>query len=267
MDNQEKDIEILQSGYLSRYPCDIDRIPVYYELQYIAAGGLKLECNDKVYELEGSHCWVCLPGKRYRYYPLEKYGWWAHRYIVFTGKICSRWEEYDLFVDGPVVVPSRLDFAGRIDRIRELSGYGLPLSRLELQNLLERLLIDLKQQANFPDPRFPAWLTEIMSELNAEDCIHPDYSAIAARYGMTRRTLFRNFHKATGTTPHAYHLKTRISYAAGMLEMTGMSLKEIADNAGYKDVFYFSRQFKQYTGQTPGQYRASGNRTVTVDEL
>ena len=40
-----------------------------------------------------------------------------------------------------------------------------------------------------------------------------------------------------------------------LLESTTLSVKEIADELGYDDAFYFSRLFKSVTSRAPTEYR------------
>ena len=64
------------------------------------------------------------------------------------------------------------------------------------------------------------------------------------------------FRKCLGMTPIAYRNKLRMDYARRLLA-EGLSIEEAAKASGFKDYFYFSRQFKKETGMTPGQYKGS----------
>jgi len=48
----------------------------------------------------------------------------------------------------------------------------------------------------------------------------------------------------------------RIKEAKKMLLNTNIQIKEISMSVGYKNVFYFDRVFKNYTGITPSEFRA-----------
>jgi AraC-like DNA-binding protein len=47
----------------------------------------------------------------------------------------------------------------------------------------------------------------------------------------------------------------RINRARQLLELTAMSIKEIAAEVGYENPFYFSLRFKKQTGTSPRDYR------------
>lgn len=73
--------------------------------------------------------------------------------------------------------------------------------------------------------------------------------------GMSRYQLIRAFRAATGMTPHAYQLNVRINQARRWLQ-SGHAITEIAYRLGFADQSHFQRVFKDYTGVTPGCYRA-----------
>ncbi len=65
------------------------------------------------------------------------------------------------------------------------------------------------------------------------------------------------FKKVTGQTVEAVIVQARIDKARQLLRRSDLSIGQIAEAAGYRDVYFFSRQFKFKTGQTPTQYRAA----------
>jgi transcriptional regulator GlxA family with amidase domain len=46
-----------------------------------------------------------------------------------------------------------------------------------------------------------------------------------------------------------------VDKAVAMLMETGLSLSEIASSCGFEDQSWFSKIFKNYTGESPGKYR------------
>lgn len=75
------------------------------------------------------------------------------------------------------------------------------------------------------------------------------------RVGLSRSQLHRRFGAVAGMSPTAFVIEQRLVRAAQLLRGTNLTLEAIADRLGYRDVFFFSKQFKDKRGVTPGQYR------------
>lgn len=73
--------------------------------------------------------------------------------------------------------------------------------------------------------------------------------------GMSERHFFRRFKMATGLSPIDWLRRERIRIARGKLLEGVESVKEISEQVGYNDVFFFSRDFKHQTGSSPSAYR------------
>jgi AraC-like DNA-binding protein len=78
---------------------------------------------------------------------------------------------------------------------------------------------------------------------------------LARDAGMSVPNFFRCFRRATGLTPIDYLRRERINHAKRRLVESADSITEIAEQVGYLDQFYFSRDFKQHTGQSPTEFR------------
>lgn len=72
--------------------------------------------------------------------------------------------------------------------------------------------------------------------------------------GMNFDYLNRIFHRVNGRSIFQYLTWVRINRAKELLATTDMKLWEIAAETGFSDQFYFSRQFKKYTGTSPTFY-------------
>ena len=47
----------------------------------------------------------------------------------------------------------------------------------------------------------------------------------------------------------------RVEKAKALLRTPGVQIQDVAEQTGYTDVAHFSKNFKKYTGMTPGEYR------------
>lgn len=78
---------------------------------------------------------------------------------------------------------------------------------------------------------------------------------LAREVGLSRSHYTRRFSDLAGCSPNAFHIQQRIRKAAGLLRGSSMTVTEIAEALGYRDVYFFSRQFKTYEGMSPLDYR------------
>ncbi len=86
--------------------------------------------------------------------------------------------------------------------------------------------------------------------------------------GTNRMTLGKHFQRELDTTPLEYVRQRRVAYALERLRQGQANVDEVAFECGYSSTSYFSRVFKQLTGQRPGAIRrlqvgrADGNASV-----
>ncbi len=73
--------------------------------------------------------------------------------------------------------------------------------------------------------------------------------------GMSRAYYLRLFRQYIGTTPHNYLLSLRITKAKELLEVTDLSIHEIAMETGFSDDASFSTRFSAMAGISPSRYR------------
>lgn len=85
-----------------------------------------------------------------------------------------------------------------------------------------------------------------LSEIAREVGVHPAHLA---------RTFRRFYHRSLG----AYLRGLRIDRASRALTERTASISEVALQAGFYDQSHFTRVFKQHTGVTPAQFRASSS--------
>jgi AraC-like DNA-binding protein len=233
------------------------RFDGYCTLQYMAGGSVDLSIGARRVAMAGRWFWSAYPGPRVRFGPAEGTTSWPHRYLAFTGPLVWRWERDGLFPVVPRPAPGDADFGPTFDELLALSRQTDRRGQLRAVNSVERLLLELADAPAPDGPRAP-WLDAALRRVAAAArgrAPAPDYAALAERVGTSPSTLRRRFVEATGTSPHGYFLQCRAAAARELLGSTDLPVKAVAEQLGYRDVYFFSRQFRQLVGVPPAAYR------------
>uniref|UniRef100_UPI002453F793 GlxA family transcriptional regulator n=1 Tax=Nocardia brasiliensis TaxID=37326 RepID=UPI002453F793 len=92
------------------------------------------------------------------------------------------------------------------------------------------------------------WITERLGEpLTVED--------LAARAGVSARTLARRFTDQLGIGPGRWLLTQRLTQARALLETTDLPVESVARRVGLSSATNLRRRFLRALGTTPGAYR------------
>ena len=78
---------------------------------------------------------------------------------------------------------------------------------------------------------------------------------LAKLVGISPSHLTTLFRRATGGGVIAHHSALRMARARQLLDGTTQNIASIAEDLGYDDPFYFSRQFRRSHGMSPTQFR------------
>ena len=183
---------------------------------------------------------------------------------------------HDTFRDGKIYVPQEIKesyvrFLWNIIAIAKDVGKLLP-QQISQQDLLNRIM-----NAKLEDELLEAsgFVLDEMSKVQETDnithltvkrmksIIHEFYQTgitldeISRKLDMTPEYLGTLFHREVGMTFSSYLKAYRIAKARELLAGSNLKLYEIAERVGYTDTKYFSRIYKEITGQLPTEYRKS----------
>ncbi len=252
---QHKLLNVLQADADPHYRSIIEKtFEGYYGVQSTDSGGVDLTIDGRRYELEGEWVWCTYPGPDFRYAPLTRHGYWSHRYITFTGSRVEAWVAQGLLPFAPQRLSPDFHLGERMDILQTLIRRTDYLGQLKAMNVLEALLIELGESRAQVSER-PIWIELLVEQLQLRLDSQPDYTALAATYHISESTLRRQFKEHLGMPIHTYLLQQRIAKARELLASSRLPLKEIAACLGYHDHYFFSRQFRQYTGFAPSVFR------------
>ncbi|WP_145409892.1 helix-turn-helix transcriptional regulator [Paenibacillus xylanexedens] len=141
--------------------------------------------------------------------------------------------------------------------INELWDARTPINLLKLKALFFQFVYELLSQLNeqnfllVPPDRVAQTVQYL--DMNYMKPIRLDELADVAGYSTSHLSLL--FKERTGLSLVEFLIRKRISSAKELLVSTGMTIKDVAEQVGYKDVYYFSRLFRKHAGDSPMQYR------------
>lgn len=125
---------------------------------------------------------------------------------------------------------------------------------LALGHLLGRLIV-VQKQSHEDRSSVSARLERTAAFLREHHARPLNVPELAAQAGFSTSHFANLFLKHTGHPPMEYLIRVRIGRACQLLDLTGLSVKEIAAQVGYTDPYYFSRVFKKVTACSPKGYR------------
>lgn len=126
--------------------------------------------------------------------------------------------------------------------------------RFKTMSLIYDVFSELCRQEYLPDSGYekirPA--VEFINDCFLTGEISVDY--LAKICGISQTYLKTLFLKRFGVSPKKYIIEKKIDYAADILRTGQYSVTATASMCNYDDVYYFSRQFKNYNGVSPSVY-------------
>ena len=104
-------------------------------------------------------------------------------------------------------------------------------------------------------PELPAAVLRALERMRLYYHQPTKVAELAAMSGMSESHFSRMFKAAMGTSPIDWLRRERINQAKRRLIESDDAIKEIAQQVGYSDQFFFSKDFKKMTSLTPTQFR------------
>ena len=188
-------------------------------------------------------------------------------------ELCKNMKEDITISHIPIIL-----LTARDDKQSQLSGYkngadGYLTKPFEIEMLMEIIrnrlknrestkkrylnagLIPAAEESTFSqaDETFLLKLNQII-QVNL-DSSSLDVTFICKEIGMSRASLYNKLKALTDMGANDYINKFRMEKAITLITGTEMSFTEIAEKVGFTTSRYFSTAFKQYTGETPTQYK------------
>lgn len=227
-----------------------------YDLFYVWSGEGELQVNGgKPYSIGTGSCFLFRPGD----HPTATHN--PQKPLVLTYIHFDVSEPVELIPKHYRVMRETVEFEHLLSRYVRLFLIKTYAAEEEARLILKLLLIHLLREDNEgpverkASNQLSEAIHEIANYIRQNPGISHRVEDLAARANLSTRYFSIKFKELTGMSVQSYLIRTRIERAQHLLMHAGMNVTEVADALGYRDIFFFSRQFKQYTGKSPSEIR------------
>jgi AraC-like DNA-binding protein len=233
-----------------------------YDLWFVWAGRGRMQLGKSELDLAPGTCVWMRPGHRYEAEQdlTERLG---VNFIHFTLQTPGRHLPLSDFIPPFETLRTRqLDLVDAMMR-RVIELRGEPAAAAVAAELMGALLMELTlEYAAAPAPDAPGTdqhhrdvILRAAAEIRESPGRVPPIAALAKRAGYSVDHFSRIFLKVTGARPQDYIIRAKTERARQLLSESDLTVGMIAEALGFRDIFFFSRQFRQRTGQTPTEFR------------
>lgn len=233
---------------------DVARMPDF-DIWCAWRGEGVLEVNQSRFDVRPGDAFLLQPGDqiRGRHDP-------AHPFLVFAAHFepVSPLGEAVLDRVREAPVHAMLDHAGfwqeatsRCAAIWDQPGMQ-PLAGAIFHHLLHQIL---QGSDSGTEPVPVRRVRQVMRDIQQHPGENWPVEVMARRCGCSRAQLTRYFQKVAGCAPTGFVIHCRVEMACYLLRESNFTISEISDQLGYRDPFFFSRQFKSRVGMAPESYR------------
>ena len=133
-----------------------------------------------------------------------------------------------------------------------------PLQVPEVQLVLEKLAMKLSikypqhktDSEEITNPTFASLVEYVRCHFNEKFTLEQ----LGKKFGLSAGYICTLFAKHLNTTLTCFVTQVRMEHAVVLINTSNFSLKQIANECGYMDYFYFNKVFKGYYGMAPSQY-------------
>jgi len=245
------------SGYF--FTWDKGRILQEYQINYITEGSGIFETRNDQFQVVPGSIMILRPGVWHRYKPDPSTGWNEH-YLGFNGEFCSH-----LFHEGFFPLSKPIMYVGFQEHLLKLFFEIIQLLKDEKTGhqqvgsaktilMLSQILSVVRNQ-EFDGKTIERTIRKACLYFRENLNTNVNIEKLAVELNVGYSYFRQMFRKYTGISPTQYHLSLRIQKAKDLLVSTNQSFKEIAFDLGFESYFYFSRIFKDKTGQSPLEFR------------
>ncbi|MFE4711593.1 AraC family transcriptional regulator [Paenibacillus sp. NPDC056722] len=148
--------------------------------------------------------------------------------------------------------------------MEQLWAQGSLLDRIQVKGLFYQFVHELMKQFTKDgiNLRQPDVIGQVVRYIEEHYRHNLSLESIAEQFNYSPRHLSTRFKGETGFSLIEYLIRFRLQQAEELLRFTDAPLRAIAEEVGYNDVYYFSRMFRKYNGQSPIRFRKESRQMI-----
>lgn len=245
-------LELLSGGYAyldSHWTCKAIGFP-FTRIYYIHSGSAVLSLNDETITMTPGNVYVLPTNLPVSYHcPDQMEQFFLHATLTTP-------DGFDMLSLIPkiCVFPCSQSILAELNNLHRFEDYR---QLLRLKSQVYQILTEcmLKENISFPIKPYSREVLQAISYMQNNLSIQLSGEQIAQAIYISPSRLHKRFKAETGLSLGAYQDKLIFSRATQLLAQQQLSLKEISQQLGFCDQYYFSRRFKAQMGTTPSHYR------------
>nr|WP_127454338.1 AraC family transcriptional regulator [Paenibacillus anseongense] len=232
-----------------------------FDLWYAWSGSGMMLRNRLTSPIGGGTCFVFRPGDRTAasHDPQQPL---TVTYIHFS--LADYQQLLPSMPSGTHTVKDRYLFETYLNRYVEAMLENTKDSAIEGKLLLTLMLLQLKREEEQPAlhsaDHTNSLIRMLAHRIRQTPGIPHSMESLAENANLSPRYFSLKFKEVMGISLEQYIIQTRIERAEHLLRYNGMNASEVAEALGYKDLSFFSRQFKKVRGKNPSEIRKEGLR-------
>lgn len=235
----------------------------YYELEYIVSGKATETVNGKSYPVGAGTVTLLSPVDFHTYSGIDK----AHPLSVITVRFrdlfLPKMLRHDVYMhkDAKIADISDPSFRMLVQLLLdEYKGNGYAKDTLLMNGIvnvcalvMRRVLASTEEENTATREHSPIQEAVLYVRTHFRDNISAE--AVAKTVHLSPNYFSEYFKKQTGEKFSVFVLKLRVEFAANLLRISELSVKEVAYESGFNSAAYFSNTFKDFYGISPERYR------------
>ncbi|KQO18314.1 AraC family transcriptional regulator [Paenibacillus sp. Leaf72] len=242
---------------------DLDFTPDYSKFYYIEHGSGWLKIGDEEYSPAPGELILVPEGVPQSYSVIEGSATYRKYWCHFSAKV----GEINLFklLDVPYLCTAadqervRTIFAELVFYANDQTIYARLLAKAKLLELFSLFIMQQGEESiSLKNAAATQRLTEILSYIHMNSGSDITIQDLAKRACLHPNYFIRMFKEQMGVPPIQYIARLKIEKAKELLADSTLSVSEVAEQAGFNDLFYFSKQFKKIAGLSPTEFRKQG---------